>query len=68
MLRHSVAYALFKMRVPDRKGRLLAEAERFAVADEVVAMLRLYEDQWRLNEEVEIPVWLASEHPGGKNT
>jgi hypothetical protein len=54
--------------VPDRKSRVLTEAERFAVADEVVAALRLYGDQWRLGEEVEIPAWLASDHLGEKNT
>jgi hypothetical protein len=53
-LRSSVAYALFKLKIPDRKGRLLTEAERYAVADQVVALLRLYGDQWRLDEEVEV--------------
>ena len=52
-LRSSVAYALFKLKVPDLKGRLLTEAERYAIADQVVVLLRLYGDQWRLDEEVE---------------
>jgi hypothetical protein len=55
-LRSSVAYALFKMRIPDRKGRLLTEAERYAIADQVVALLRLYGDQWKLDEEVEVRI------------
>jgi hypothetical protein len=65
-LRISVAYALFKLKVPDRKGRLLSEAERFAVADRVVAALRLYGDQWRLDEIVEAPALrLGADYPGG---
>lgn len=51
-LRSSIAYALFRLKVPDRKGRLLTEAERYAIADQVVAALRLYGDQWRLDEEI----------------
>jgi hypothetical protein len=54
-LRSSVAYALMKLRIPDRRGRLLKEDERYAVADHVVATLRLHGDQWRLDEEVEMP-------------
>lgn len=55
-LRSSVAYAFFKLKIPDRKGRLLTEAERYAVADQVVVLLRLYGDQWRLDEEVKAQI------------
>lgn len=51
-LRLSVAYALKGLKIPDRKGRLLTEAERYAIADRVVAALRLYGDQWQLDEEL----------------
>lgn len=39
-LRFSVAYALFRLKIADRKGRTLTEAERNAIADHVVATLR----------------------------
>lgn len=54
-LRSSVAYALLRLKIADKRGRLLTDAERFAIADKVVATLRLYGDQWRLDEEVELP-------------
>jgi len=55
-LRLSVAYSLRKLKIPDRRGRLLTEPERYAIADHVVALLRLYGDQWKLDEEVSSPI------------
>lgn len=55
-LRLSVAYALRRLRIDGRRGRLLTEQERFAIADQVVATLRLYGDQWRLDEEIQVQV------------
>ena len=52
VLRSSIAYALRKVRIADRRGRLLTEEERYAIADQVVELLRLYGDRWKLDEEV----------------
>lgn len=50
------AYAMRQLRIGDKRGRLLTEAERYAIADHVMASLRLYGDQWRLDEEIEVQV------------
>jgi hypothetical protein len=55
-LRLSIAYALRRLQIDGRRGRILTEQERFAIADHVVATLRLYGDQWRLDEKIEVQV------------
>jgi hypothetical protein len=58
-LRYGVAFALFKLRIPDRRERLLTEDERFAVADHVMESLRQYRDAAKFQTD-SVPM-------GGKN-
>jgi hypothetical protein len=50
-LAHAVAYALRRVRIPGRRGSL-SEAERYRVADTLVAKLKENGDPWRLSEEL----------------
>ena len=49
-LTHTIAYALRRVRLPGR--RALSEAERFQIAETVVAKLLENGDPWRLQEEL----------------
>ena len=55
-LRTSIAYSFRKLRIGDKRGRLLTEAERYALADQVVTLLKPYGDLWRLNEPMPAPI------------
>lgn len=49
LLRHCIAYALRDLRIQGRKG-ILTEADRYAIAEHVVARLREQRAQWNLDE------------------
>jgi hypothetical protein len=52
LLRYAIAFALMRARKIVRGIREgLTEAERYAVADHVVAQLKQHGDPWKLSEE-----------------
>lgn len=54
ILRYRIAFALRRaVKVVRGLRQGLTEAERYAVADDVVAQLKKYGDPWRLSEKAE---------------